>query len=326
MNYKSKQNLKFKISNLKLERRALPGATLLMSLLILSLLTAVGTGFGVLILGQIRAARSFDNAVVAELIAQTRAEEVMYLLRKENRVVTFGGGCPPDYDNEPTYENGGASDCRLVGQNSVTVDLAENDATQFDLFANNVLGNNPLIHGLRISFNDQVPLNGIYPNLEIFIWSLRNDSGFKIESGQGLFNDINDGYRLVAGTDYLSSPIVLRFNDNGYACENRTFNACVFKTEDAGNKVVHKNFIQSGLQGYRVRIKSLKNSFSQVKVEPLNDIGQADTSLYFPSPVKIKVTGIYREAKFTEEITVSTRPSLSGLFDYSLFSQDDIVK
>jgi len=310
-----------RVHNLKLERRAMPGATLVMSILILSLLVGAGIGFSVLIFGQIQAARSFDNAVVAEITAQSRVEEVMYYLRKENKAVILNSDCPPDYNNEPPYSNGALTNCTLNGENSVTVNLAENDSAQFDLFANNQLGT-PDIQGIKIRF--PIQNDAPTPTMEVTIWSLRNDgANFAIETGQGLYTDAS-GRRLITGGD-KDTDINFRFNDTGFACENMANNFCVYKTLDGANKNATNNFIQTDIKGYRVKIKSLYNSFNNVTVTPL-DVNGAVSGLVFPSPLKIRVTGNFRGSKFTEEVTATTRPSLSGLFDYALFSPSDIIK
>lgn len=77
---------------------------------------------------------------------------------------------------------------------------------------------------------------------------------------------------------------------------------------------------------YRLRIKALYSNLTAVTVTAWSGLNASGSQVNIPAQVTMIATGAFRRTKQAVRATMPHRSPLSGIFDYVLFAEDDLVK
>jgi hypothetical protein len=287
------------------------GQALLLSLLIMAAITAAGVGFATLIISQIKAVENIDNAISASYAAESGLEKAMHIVKSNrqsgetladtiNEIVlvskTFSiAGLNVDFDDSTSNE-----------EVSTKFSLLKDESRQIDFFyPDEPFDATTGIAHLYLSWdNNPVPVSDI-----------DYDDGY----GTGLeWVEVSwTGWDLNGNSFENVKKVLLASSDLGYdpdLCANASYIQCTYITLDPDTV---------GLAYYQVRVKALYEDINDVEVKAL----KSDFTLAsIPSRVHIKTIGKFGRTQQALSASMPWKIPASGLFDYVIFSEEQINK
>lgn len=266
------------------------GSVLLLALLIMMGVVTISLATGTLIVNEIKQSSQLDHATVAFYAAESAVERGLYQTRKRNSAVTAINQLTALFNNNASYE--------IVAQDSenvLTKSLVQDETLQVDLYEPYSLNSlNPAIKSLRFAWTGA----GSWLEIRWIPWT----------SGGALAPNTDQG-------KYIS------FADSPYVVD--LINA--------------DNYL------YKVRITARWADVNGLEITAYNRIDPASSPeclplglgspclVNLPARVKIKGIGEYpnNQAGAAKQAILVTLPQvspLSGLYDYVLFSEEEIKK
>jgi len=305
------------------------GMIIILALLIIAAVLATAAIFGNLIIREIRQSRLIDQSIQAYYTAEWGAEKALYLVRKREAVkpaecemIISGSSCRPDYsyccvsdkclgpdDQNVSCLMSSGTNLAISNEPETSFFLKKGDSFQIDLFHPYLGGDNP--SNLR-SFQIKTTKTNffLYGELTNLTWLVCSDSSCPLNC-QEVIIDPYTGRK---------EPAIVR----GFIPIGDEPNSSVFASFGEGENQIEN--IDADCS-YILRL-----------INPLN-IGQDDNftvnifsdseggnKIDIPSRLIIESTGVYGSA--SQRVTVRTpiRPPIAGLYDFVLFSEQEIVK
>lgn len=277
------------------------GSVLLFALLIISTMIGAVTLFSNLIISEIQQSRLLDYSLQAYYVAESGGEEALFRLRQLKAVKNCEeaglGSCQPDgyclasqiacvY---PTGSLDSQGDWQISINNaeSLTVDLAQNEMMEVGLFFPDAFSGFGIgIDSIYIEWEDGDLSNTVAPIIQATLIEI--DYLWQTE--------------LQAVFEYLADSFSRVFNEPD---TNRS---------------------------YILRLKALYDSAKNLTIKvyegqpPQDGFPPAGNQTYIAGQLIINSLGRFKDSQQIISIAMPVRSPLSGLYDYVLFSEQEIVK
>ncbi|MFH1534557.1 MAG: hypothetical protein ABIF80_01095 [Patescibacteria group bacterium] len=293
------------------------GQALLLSLLIMATITAAGIGFATLIISQIRAAENIDNAITATYGAESGLEKALHIVKTNRLSGASLSGTITEIEgltDSPAFSKNGLSvefdeDAISSTELNNKFSLSQDKSKQIDFYnPDDPFGATTGINALYLSWdNNPLPTN-----------DLNYASGYGtgsewVEVTWTGWNADGDSFENVEKV--LLSSGDLAFDNPGGLCPADSYIQCTtIQLDPVGG---------AELLYYQVRIKALHADIDDIEIKALN---AADELVNIPSRVYIKTIGKYGRTQQALNASLPWKISASGLFDYVIFSEEQIDK
>lgn len=274
------------------------GGVLLLALMIMAGIITISAATGSLILNELKQSSQLDRAMTAFYAADSGVERGLYLLKKQDFSVEQLGLTESILPNSSYYH--------LYAENGEKVyykTLAQDEAWQLDLYQpGNLSPLTPAIKSLRFNWTGAV---GSWLEVRYIPWS-----------SDGVFNPNPELYWQDRGKTVKLSlgevPYVLNLINNS----NYLY-------------VVRLTARTAAINSLEVTAYDRINPGSSPECAPLGPSSQCAVTI--PGQVQIKSVGEYPfnlsdASKQAIEVTLPLKDPLSGMFDYVLFSEEEISK
>lgn len=298
------------------------GIVLVLSVLIIAASLAVTFTFSGVIISHIQQSRLIDQSIQAHYLAESGAERALYQMRKREAVpicseVTAGSNCEPSTgtctgSGVPCISSTNGNIDILSGwnvtvqhQRSLQVYMKRGDSVQIDLF--NPYISDPYISEVRSflvksRFEPAAQLYGEITNLS---WIIGGVSACPAP------NTIPEQPAITKG------PILLSSQPGGLPSQTGYLTGIPNQSEFLPNC------------SYVMRLSNLEDNSDGVYEITLyreaQDVGPEDL-VEIPSRLIINASAQYGSSKQFVTVTAPMRPPLSGLYDYVIFSEEQISK
>lgn len=289
-----------------------------MALLIMAGVTAAGVGISTIILNQIKQAENVSEAVEATYKAESALEKSLYIVKKERRADHGLEDTVTLIHDEVTLDNVEVSVSNEV--QDMEVDIKKDKTSQFDLFdPDEMKGLGQDVDAIYISWDNNPcnPVMGGEPSYEDCYgtgtewvevsWTgwdaLGNWSDY---TGKTLLSSVNLGWR---------SQICPRPDFGSRAKAVYEAKQCYI----IGAKETIEPY-----PNYRVKAKALYSDVEGLEVKPVDLDGPAILDVY--SRVIVKAIGKEGRTQQALQIDAPWKVPLSGILDFTLFSEEPIDK
>jgi hypothetical protein len=266
------------------------GSVLLLALLVMTGIVTISLATGTLIVNEIQQSSQLDRATVAFYAAESAVERGLYQTRKQDLSTAVINQLVALFENNASYT--------IIAQdseNAINQSLTQDETLQLDLYDPHSLSPlNPAIKSLRFAWAG----NGSW--LEIR-WTCWTSSGIlEQNTSQGVYISVSE------------SPYILNLMDA-------------------------TNYL------YKVRVTARQANISGLEVTSYDRINPAASPTCLPLgpssacliniPARVKIKGVgeypHNDTKAAKQAILVTMPQvspLSGLYDYVLFSEEEIKK
>lgn len=271
------------------------GSILVLSLLVLSGILIIGIAVGTIVLNQLKQAKNLDYAIIAYYAADSANENALYRLRKlddspQNLNDNFSSGTFTS--NSAEWEREIASTTpysALLRKNQpVVINLYDSDADC------------GLVKRVRYIWSDLTPQTN-HPNIEVTYYAWEVASGdINIMPGDGEQEQHRPNQENQV--DPFADP------SNYPGPWNATNTLITLKDNTC----------------YTIRVKALYDD-AEITVKTYKDVDATD-HIGIPSFLTVNSLGKYKTAKQRIETMVLKDPPLSNIFEYVLFSEEEIKK
>ena len=272
---------------------------MLLALLLMAAMTAVGIGLAVLIVGELKASSNIDHSIVAYYGAETGVEWALLRVKtgRANDTLdeTINGtdgvirlsGILAYSDAE--WETSQSS----ISESIILTSLPKNKSVELDLF-------NPDVAGLAEA--------GGVESVK-FYWSDSCSGRSWLEIGYVFWNP---------GLKTWSEDKQAVYK-NTIACGNNSGKPC---------EKFYANYFDDSV-AYKLRVKALYCDVENLQITAYDrDNGDLVGGLVvnIPSRIYIKSIGTYADSQIALTASTPWFPSILGLFDYAIFSEEDLDK
>ena len=290
-------------------RRRPQGIALVFSLIIVSLVTLIGLGITFIITRELRLSSNLDHATSAYYAADSGVERGLYRVKlgqtDTDETLQELIAAIQTYTGALSFSNASYTDINsaIANPSEQVQDLVENQSIQFDFSEINPPGAGANIQSIAVQWDDG---SSTAETLELSLigWSLIG----------------------TIQIDQVVTKQIIRSSDLGVADNTIAFNG-IGGVAFASNKF------------YRIRVKAIGNDVSPN--EQLDDVqftayANPDGPYYagpgtitvIPSSTAVTIKGQGTRGDFSQAITATIpwRLALSGIFDYVIFSEQDLIK
>lgn len=277
------------------------GITLIMVLLILAGISATSLTVSVIIVNELMASKNTDEAMIAYYAAETGVEKGLYHF-KENKDGS-ASDIKKTFTDETLSNDAKRTGTKIDQQSSLMTNLIKNQTIQLNLY-------DPENVGVGADKIDQLKISGM-------------------ALGAGSLNDPEAKLEV----SYISWPENFSGNDISWAGSSGepnypTTTEIYTKSDLVAGKL--KDFSAEFLVYHIVRLKALYNNISNLKIEAkkTDETPPIDppTDVPIPTGFIISSTGQYNQAKQALTAGVSWQKTVNGLFNYVLFTKEELEK
>ena len=299
-----------------LERRkiARPGAVLVYSLLVLSTLLIVVTGFSLYVVRAIRTLAISSDTAVANYVAESAVEEGLFLLRREGVQVT-DLGTPYDRWNSEGGLLEAADPLASIASSTATYDGNDLRFVAASAFAE--LRSTSTVNEIIMDVaQDDVAFADVYDASRESDLIGTNIASIKVEWDQG------------SGASWLEASLVeLNAQVSGAELQQP-------RTQVLGPSL-HSGYCFSDLQSggtvniHRLRFRALFDSIRNLRITGFRATDCDATGSYpvaLPGRTTVSATGRFHQAKQTVQISMPQQTLPSGLFGFVVFSDQSLTK
>ncbi len=336
-----------------LERTTHRGSVLLIALLVLGAITLSTIYLSLVLLTEIRSTRYADNSIVSHYVAETGSENALWRLKraKENSTPTLFRDAYPVGKAVCAAESGGSgfpgimcpnrcslsdtsctsnTDCS-VGETCVPVSGIDPErtysytkeaiaATDFTVY--NVPRNSPIFADIYDPFAEGKPGQNTHISELRVTWYVTslNAGSAKLEV---TYTPV-DIQTLALGTPTTVIDICGANASSGDPATNPTsLYKCAALWADPYSMSI-PGLSQSKF--YRISFRSLDTAISKLVMIGGEIVSSSFVPKDIPSQVEVAVTGTYRESQSKVSLRTLWKDTLSGIFNYVIFSEDSLIK
>jgi hypothetical protein len=290
------------------------GQALLLALLIMAGITAAGVGFATLIISQIRASENIENSIIASYAAESGLEKALHIVKTNRATGSTLADTITEIEgltNLPNFTKVGLS--VLYDENGTSSEevrnkfsLLQDESKQIDLYnPDSPFGVDNGIRYLYVSWdNNPLPISDAFYNngygtgpewIEISWtgWDLNGNSYENVE-------------KILLPSD------ALRYNST--LCNASSYIQCTTVILDPDS---------IGLVHYQVRVKALYANVDDIEIKALDD---SNNLVNIPSRIRLKTIGKFGRTQQALNASLPWKIPISGLFDYVIFSEEQINK
>ncbi|MFC1662803.1 hypothetical protein ACFL04_01390 [Patescibacteria group bacterium] len=286
-------------ANKKIDNSQQKGAVLLISLIIMSSLTAVGLGMSIVIIKEFRSASVVDHGIEATYASEEGLEWALDQLGEGrdsgsdlsdiiNNTIITGNRTYTD-TNFASWDSSRSS----VGDDILVQDIAADKAVELDLFdpASSVDPFQPVGFGNISTIRIQADTTDGWAEVSWVAW----DGAALSENSRTVF----------VSSSNISSGKIINLNDQEFI-----------------NKL---GFDPVDIKAYRIRIKARFSGLKNVEVTVFDDDIPAK-QVPIPNRAKIISTGTSSNSTIALTTSIPWRLPVSSIFDFVLFSDESITK
>lgn len=282
------------------------GVVLLLSLLILAVVTAIGLGVTVIIVGELRLSATTRNGTLAFYAAESGIERALYTVKRFRPDATAcldNASCPtgPDtvstiqsftgfgFSNGATYDTSGTAS----GSASFTANLPQDTVSQVDIY----------------NVDDSLNVSDTFDVKSVKVKCCAGPAGSEWAevSWTGWARDIADG-----SIKWSQKPKSKFISDSNLKSENG------FSIDLPLDDLVA--YVPAG---YRLRVKSVYADITNLTLKAFDSGGNEKE---IPARVVVKSVGSVGDVKQALLADLPWKIPLGGLFDYVLFSEETLAK
>lgn len=271
------------------------GVVLIVSLMILLVMIVSVIAVSRIISGEVKMTRNFDNAIVSYYLAESGLEEALFYLKYSKDTGYFS-----EYFDQLDDSQSAKS---LDNEKSYIFSLATTTVEYFEAF--DLSTTSPAKIDI-IGLGGTIPsAAAVLPTAYDLEWSIDD-----CYSGGHASDKLEISYTSLykSGTE-LKSETKQTFINCG--CSSGSDSCDLFTSSDLANN-----------KFFYFTLKPLDDDVAYVKLTPKLGSGQS----YLPGFAKIQVSGLFRQSIYYMTAELPVYAPLSNIFDYVVFSEEDIEK
>jgi hypothetical protein len=283
------------------------GVVLLLALLLIAAITATGVGFSLLIIGELKASSNIDNSIVAYYAAQNGVEHALLEVKD--------GRANSTLDETINGTTGVGGIVRMEGSLLPLGVAATWDTRQSTTSEDIILASVPKNKTVELDLlNPDDPAEASAVESVKFEWSDSCEGISWLEIGYVYWTP---GTQISWPTD---SQMVYK---NIAACERGSGHY----GRPCDPYIANYFSATSPEKVYRLRIKALDCDVENLSITAYDtDNAPTGDEIPIPSRVNIKSIGTYANSRIALTVSTPWLPSILGLFDYAIFSEENLDK
>lgn len=299
------------------------GAVLIFTVLLLTFMSLIGFALASLSLREVRLARTFDDSLQSYYAAESGIERSLDVI-EEYRAHTESQGCPAGEEGAATL-GCVLEDIESFATPASPVSLTESVAT-YAIDADATISTVDVVHVPILQhsstqlelYDPDNPLTPLGVDSLLLLWNPTCTEQHGLEITFSEFDSTTTFFPYEDVTLSGGAPVI-----------SKQIWQCISTVgtpyEDMSTCFAISN-LPSVSKSYTVRLKSLDCVIPDVMVSTFSEPDAEGTSVPIPSRIEIAVLGSGQQSQ--RRMTAKTKwlPSASGLVDFVLFSEEEIVK